>query len=374
MKQEKRSFPIGILILSLIALLGAVLVAIRFMYGLGAVSNMSDGRPWGLWKAFNVYAGIALAAGGFTLAATVYVFNLKKYHAVVRTAVLVGLLGYIIAMLSLLIEIGLPAYFWRVFIHWNIHSPLFEVIMAVMLYTVVLVLEFSPAVFERLGLDAPLKGIRAIQVPVVIAGIMISTGHQSSLGSILLNMPESLHPLWYTPYIPILFLVSVLASGPAAVIVASALTAKVFGYKLETDVLSGLGKGIAFILSLYLVLKIATLAIAGDLGLIFSAVPQNLLWWGEMLIGVIIPLVMLSNPSIRNKRAGVITAAVLVVLGVIFNRLNVVIFALAVRPGYTYFPTWMEFGIAAGLIAWALLIIWLAYRFLPIVSHEEATA
>lgn len=371
---QKKRFPIGLTILMLIAVLGAALMYIRFSYGLGAVTNMSDGRPWGLWKAFNVYAGITMAAAGFTLAATVYIFNLKKFHSVVRLAVLIGLLGYIIAMLSLLVEIGLPSYFWRVFPFWNIHSPLWEVIWAIMIYTVVLVIEFAPAAFERLHISFPVKAIGAIQIPIVIAGIVISTGHQSSLGSILLNMPDSLHPLWYTPYIPILFLVSVLASGPATVIVASALTAKVFGFKLETNILSGLGKGIAVILAIYLVLKIATVAIAGDMGLLFTAMPQNLLWFGEMLIGVIVPLIMLSLPGVRNNRAGVFTAAALVVLGVIFNRLNVTLFSLALRPGYTYFPMWMEFGIAAGLVAWALLLIWLAVRFLPVFEqHEEET-
>ncbi len=370
---QKKRFPIGLTVLMLIAALGAVLMYIRFANGLGAVTNMSDGRPWGLWKAFNVYAGITMAAAGFTLAATVHIFNLKQFHSVIRLAVLIGLLGYIIAMLSLLVEIGLPAYFWRVFPYWNIHSPLWEVIWAIMIYTVVLVLEFAPAIFERLHLSFPVKALAAIQIPVVIAGIMISTGHQSSLGSILLNMPDALHPLWYTPYIPILFLVSVLASGPATVIVASALTAKVFGFHLETKVLTGLGKGIAVVLAIYLVLKLATMAMAGNLGLIFTAMPQNLLWLGEILIGVIIPLIMLSLPGVRNNRAGVFTAAALVVLGVIFNRLNVTLFALALRPGYTYFPTWMEFGIAAGLVAWALLLIWLAVRFLPVFEqHEEA--
>ena len=375
MIQQKKSFPIGLTIIIILGIIGALLTAYRFIYGLGAISNLSDGRPWGLWKAFNVYAGITMAAGGFTLAATVYVFNLKKFHIVIRPAILVALLGYLIAMLSLVVEIGLPPYFWRVFFNYNIHSPLFEVIWAILIYTIVLVLEFSPAIFERLGWKSPLKAVRAIQIPAVIAGIMISTGHQSSLGSILLDMPGALHPLWYTPYLPILFLVSVLMSGPSTVILVMAITSKVFHYKLETDVLSGLGKGIAIILGLYLVLKVVFLAIAGNLGLIFSAAPQNYLWWGEMIIGGVVPLVMLAMPNIRKSRVGVITAATLVVLGVIFNRFIVTLFGLAVRPGYTYFPTWIEIGIAIGLIAWALLIAWMAFRFLPMVDeHEEAHA
>ena len=372
---QKKSFPIGLTIIIILGVIGALLTAYRFINGLGAISNLSDGRPWGLWKTFNVYAGITIAAGGFTMAATVHVFNLKKFHILIRPAILVALLGYLVAMLSLVVEIGLPPYFWRVFFNYNIHSPLFEVIWAILLYTIVLVLEFSPAIFQRLGWKVPLKAVRAIQIPAVIAGIMISTGHQSSLGSMLLDMPGALHPLWYTPYLPILFLVSVFMSGPAAILLVGAITSKVFHYKLDTAVLSGLGKGIAFILVLYMTLKVAFLAMAGNLGLIFSAAPQNYLWWGEMIIGGVVPLIMLAMPGIRNSRIGVITAATLVVLGVIFNRFIITLFGLAMQPGYTYFPTWIEIGIAIGLVAWAILIIWMAFRFLPMVDeHEEAHA
>lgn len=368
---QKKRFPIGLTILMLLTILGAVLMYIRFANGLGAISNLSDGRPWGIWKAFNVYAGIPLAAAGFTMAAVAYIFNLKQFHTLARLSVVIGLLGYIIAMLSLLVEIGLPSYFWRVFFNFHIESPLWEVIWAIMIYTGILILEFGPAVFERLKWTVPERALKAITIPVVITGIMISTGHQSSLGTMLLNMPDSLHPLWYTPYLPILFLVSVFASGPATALVAGVIVSKIFDYHMETKILSLLGKGIAFVLAIYLVLKISTLAMAGNMGLIASATPQNFLWIGEMLIGVIIPLVMLAVPSIRNKRAGVFTAALLVVAGVIFNRLNVSLFALAMRPGYAYSPTWMETGIAVGLVTWAFLLIWLAVRFLPVLEHHE---
>lgn len=372
--ETKKRFPIVLTILMLVATLGAVLMAIRFIFGIGAVSNLSDGRPWGLWKTFNVYAGITMAAAGFTMAATAHVFNLKKFHVVARFAVLMGLLGYIIAMLSLLVEIGLPSFFYRVFYNFQIESPLWEVIWAIMIYTVILVIEFGPAIFEKLRWAVPEKAFKAISIPAVILGIAISTGHQSSLGTILVNMPDALHPLWFTPLLPILFLVSVLVSGPATVIVAAPLAAKIVGFKLETNVMSGLGKGVAVILGIYLVLKIVTLAMTGNIGLIATATPQNLLWLAEVGIGIIVPLVMLAVPSIRNNRKMVWTAALLALLGVILNRFNVTMFALAVRPGYTYFPTWMEAGIAFGLFAWAVLLIWLAVRFLPVFEHHEEGA
>ncbi|MDO8716177.1 MAG: Ni/Fe-hydrogenase cytochrome b subunit [Dehalococcoidales bacterium] len=374
MMQQKRSFPIGISILLILAILGLVLVVRRFLYGLGAVSNLSDGRPWGFWISFDLYTGVALAAGGFTMAGAVYIFNLKKYHPVVRPAILTAFLGYILVILALLVDIGAPWYIWHPMIYQNWHSPLLEVALAVMTYTLVLALEFSPAVFERLNWHAPMRVIRAIQIPLVVAGIAISTGHQSSLGTMLLLMPEALHPLWYTPILPILFLTSAIAVGPAVVILESTLSSKVFGHKLGSDVLSGLAKAISYILGLYLVLKIADLAVRGDLGLIFSASPVNLLWWGEMIIGVILPMIIFFMPGVRQSSRGIFVGALLVILGLIFNRFNVSMLALAIRPGYAYSPHWMEVGISAGLVAWALLVIWLAFRFLPIASnsHKEA--
>ena len=373
MIQKKRPFPIGLSVLITIALLGLWLVIRRFIYGLGSVSNLSDGRPWGFWISFDLYTGVALAAGGFTMAGAVYIFNLKKYHAVVRPAILTAFLGYILVILALLVDIGAPWYIWHPMIYQNWHSPLLEVALAVMTYSIVLALEFSPAVFERLNWQVPLKAIRAIQIPLVVAGIAISTGHQSSLGTMLLLMPGALHPLWYTPILPILFLVSALAVGPAVVILESMISSKVFGHKIGQDILSGLGKAIPVILGIYLLMKIADLVIRGDFGLIFSSSPQSLLWWGEIIIGVILPIILLSMPKVRQSRNGGFSGALLVVAGLMFNRFNVSLLGLAIRPGYSYFPSWMEIGISAGLVSWALLIIWMLYRVLPIAEeHKEA--
>lgn len=382
MMQQKRKFPIGISILTLVVILGLIPMVIRYIYGLGSVSNLSDGRPWGFWISFDLYCGVALAAGGFTLAGWVYLFNREKYHAVARPAVLTAFLGYTLVILALLVDLGQPWYIWHAMIYWNIHSPLFEVAICVMTYTVVLALEFSPAVFEglsksnlpvvrRCNWHIPLRVIRAIQIPLVIAGVVLSTLHQSSLGSMLLMMPETLHPLWYTPILPIMFLTSAVAVGPAMVIFETTLSSKAFGHKLPLDILSGLGRAIPYILGLYLLLKLMDLTATGEIGLAFTAYPQNLLWWGEIIIGVILPIILFSMPSVRQSRSGVFWSAVLVVLGLVLNRFNVSMLALAMRPGFTYFPHWMEVAISAALIADALLVIWLAYRLLPIARHEE---
>jgi Ni/Fe-hydrogenase subunit HybB-like protein len=383
MIQQKRTFPLGISVLTILVILGLIPMIIRYINGLGAVSNLSDGRPWGFWISFDLYCGVALAAGGFTLAGWVYLFNREKYHAVARPAVLTAFLGYTLVILALLVDVGQPWYIWHAIIYWNIHSPLFEVAICVMTYTVVLALEFSPAVFEglsksnlpvirRFNWHVPLRVIRAIQIPLVIAGVVLSTLHQSSLGSMLLMMPETLHPLWYTPILPILFLNSAIAVGPAMVIFETTLSSRAFGHKLPMDILNGLGRAIPYILGIYLLLKLMDLTARGGIGLIFTAYPQNLLWWGEIIIGVILPIILFSITSVRQSREGVFWSAVLVVLGLIFNRFNVSMLALAMRPGFTYFPHWMEIAISAALIADAMLVIWLAYRFLPMTHPEEA--
>jgi Ni/Fe-hydrogenase subunit HybB-like protein len=382
MMQQKRTFPFGLSVLTLVVILGLIPMVIRYVNGLGAVSNLSDGRPWGFWISFDLYCGVALAAGGFTLAGWVYLFNREKYHAVARPAVLTAFLGYTLVILALLVDLGQPWYIWHAIIYWNIHSPLFEVAICVMTYTAVLALEFCPAVFEglsksnlpvvrRFNWHIPLRFIRTIQIPLVIAGVVLSTLHQSSLGSMLLMMPETLHPLWYTPILPILFLTSAIAVGPAMVIFETTLSSRVFGHKLPLDILSGLGRVIPYILGLYLLLKLMDLMARGEIGLIFTAYPQNLLWWGEMLIGVILPIIFFSVPKVRQSRSGFFWCATLVVLGLILNRFNVSMLALAIRPGFTYFPHWMEVAISAALVADALLVIWLAYRLLPIAHHEE---
>ena len=370
--QSKRKFPKGLAILSALVVLGLIPIIIRYIYGLGAMSNLNDGRPWGLWISFDLYCGVALAAGGFTLAGVVYVFRLEKYHSVARPAVLTAFLGYTLVILALLVDLGQPWFIWHIMITPNIHSPLFEVGVCVLTYTVVLALEFSPAVFEKFNWHLPLRVIRAIQIPLVIAGVCLSTLHQSSLGSMLLMAPTYLHPLWYTPILPIMFLNSAIAVGPAMVMFESTLTGKALGHKQNHEIMEGLGKAIPWILGIYLALKLVDLLVAGEIGLIFTAYPYNINWWIEILVGIVAPMILFNLKSIRKSDTKLFLVAVLVVLGLIINRFNVSMFALAMRPGYTYFPTWMEFAISAGLVADSMLVIWLAYKLLPMMQHEPA--
>jgi Ni/Fe-hydrogenase subunit HybB-like protein len=369
---DKQPFPVlGVSILSLLILIGLVVAIIRFIFGLGAVTNLSDGRAWGLWISFDLYCGVALASGGFTLAGTVYIFRRKKYYPIVRAAILTAFLGYLLVILALLIDLGQPWRIWHIMIYWNPHSPLFEVGWCVLLYTVVLALEFSPAVFERFGWAVPLRIIRAIQIPLVIAGVVLSTLHQSSLGSMLLLMPDKIHPLWFTPILPLLFLISAIAVGPAMVIVETSLAGKGLGHKVDLGIVAGLGKALPYILGLYLLLRLGDLLLAGEIGLIFTSGIYSVLFWAEILVAVILPLVLLSMPSVRRSRNALFWSALLVVVGLVFNRFIVSLLALAPRAGTIYFPHLAEFAVSIAVVALGVLAYVLANRYLPITGSVD---
>ncbi len=372
--QNKQSFPVvRTTILGILMAIGLVIAIIRFANGLGAVTNLSDGRPWGLWISLDLYCGVALAAGGFTMAAIVYIFNLKKYYPIVRSAILTAFLGYLMVIFALLVDLGQPWRIWHITIYWNQHSPLFEVGWCVLLYTIVLALEFSPNVFERFNMQAPLRWIRAIQIPLIITGIVLSTLHQSSLGSMLLMMPDKIHPLWFTPILPILFFLSAITVGAAMPIFETSLSSRGLGHHVDLEILAGLGKGLIYLLGLYLVVRLGDLLLAGELGLIFSSGVYSLMFLLEVGLGVILPLILFALPAVRGSRTAIFWSAVLVILGLVLNRFNVSLIALSPRPDTLYFPHPMEFAISISVIAAGVLAYILANRYLPIVHHEPMT-
>jgi len=373
LSRSERPFPVvSTSVLGILMAIGLVVAVIRFINGIGAVSNLSDGRAWGLWISFDLYCGVALAAGGFTLAATVYLFNLKKYYPIVRSAILTAFLGYVMVIVALMVDLGQPWRIWHIIIYWNPHSPLFEVGWCVLLYTAVLALEFSPNVFERFNMQTPLRLVRAIQIPLVIAGVVLSTLHQSSLGSTLLLMPDKIHALWFTPILPILFLLSAISVGLAMVIVETSLGGKGLGHHVDLEILVGLGRALPYLLGLYLAFKLGDLLVAGELGLIFSSGLYSLLFLVEVVGGVILPLVLFALPAVRQSRTAIFWSALLVVLGLVLNRFNASLAALAPRPGTVYFPHPMEFAISIAVVSAGVMAYILANRYLPIVQHEHA--
>src|SRR5438270_8403621 len=196
-----------------IMLSGAYSAYLRYFYGLAGATNLSDQFPWGIWIGFDVLCGVGLAAGGFTLVAVVHIFNIEKYKPILRPTILTSFLGYVLVVCGLLYDLGQPHRIWHAMVMWNPHSVMFEVAWCVMLYTTVLGLEFSPAVFEHFGWKRGLRAVRIISVPLVILGVILSTLHQSSLGSLYLIVPNKLYPLWYSPILPVLFYVSAICVG-----------------------------------------------------------------------------------------------------------------------------------------------------------------
>ena len=212
---------------------GFYATVVRFTQGLGRSTNLSDHFPWGIWIGFDILVGVGLAAGGFTIAATVYIFGIERFRPILRPTILTAFLGYLLVIAGLMADLGRPWAIWHAIIMWNPHSVMFEVAWCVMLYTTVLALEFSPVVLERFRLHRTLRVIRAVTVPLVILGVVLSTLHQSSLGSLFLIIPGRMHPLWYSNIIPFLFIISCVAAGLAMTIVESFLSSRAFGREVE---------------------------------------------------------------------------------------------------------------------------------------------
>jgi c(7)-type cytochrome triheme protein len=372
------------MVAGLVAVAGIWATVVRFSQGLGAATNLSDQFPWGIWIGFDLLVGVALAAGGFTITATVYIFNLERFRPITRPTVLTAFLGYLLVILALLFDLGRPYRIWHPLIMWNTHSALFEVAWCVMLYTTVLALEFSPMLLERLRLKRPARIIRGFSVPLVIVGVLLSTLHQSSLGTLFVIVPEKLHGLWYTAILPIAFFLSAIAAGLGMVIVESYLSARAFGRRLELDLLEDLARGIVFMLGLYLVVKLQDLIGRGALHLLFTRSPEAFLYQVELVFGVLAPMALLSVQRIRRDRAGLFCGALLTVLGLVLNRLNVCITGLQgamgqeyfLEPGMetAYFPSLMELSVTAFLVLLGCVAFALAAKYLEVFPETPAGA
>ncbi len=343
----------------------------RFYYGLGAATNLSDTFPWGLWIGFDLLSGVALAAGGFMVCTFVYIFNLKKFAPIIRPAILTAFLGYILAVSGLLFDLGRPDRIWHPIIMWNPRSVMFEVAWCVILYNIVLFLEFSPALFEKLRLKRPLQIIKSITIPLVILGVILSTLHQSSLGSLYLIVPHLLHELWYTPLLPVLFFISSAAVGLAMVTFESFLSKRAFNKHLEMDLLIPMARVLAIILLIYGLVRVYDMIVSGAIASAFTFSTESTLFLFEMIIGVIVPMSLLFIKKIRTSEKNLFWISFMVVVGVILNRMNVTV--TGIQAGIlteTYFPSWMEISITLGLVATGFGVFGLIVKYLPIFEHH----
>ncbi len=362
--------------------IGTGIILLRFVFGLGAVTALSDLFPWGLWIAFDVMSGVALAAGAFVLAATVHIFRIERFKPRVRPAILTGLLGYLLVVGGLLVDLGRPYNVWRPLFSFQHTSVMWEVGVCVATYTTVLIIEFLPVILERLNrVEAIVKRLptvplyrllKRVSIAFVILGVVLSTLHQSSLGSLWVLVPEKLSPLWYSLYLPVFFWLSAVAVGLAMTIVESTLSSRAFKRGLELDLLADLAKAAAIVLVIYLAARVGDLIARGAWPLLFIPTVQAVSWWIELGLGVVVPAILFAIRPLRYK-PGVLFggASMVVVFGVVLNRLNVGMVGLWPYTGYVYFPSWMEIFVTITLVSLGVFAFGLAARYLPLFSDEH---
>jgi Ni/Fe-hydrogenase subunit HybB-like protein len=351
-----------------ILMLGLISAAARLFLGLGATTNLSDAYPWGLWVSFDILAGVALAGGGFTMAATIYIFNLKKYEPLLRPAKLSAFLGYMMFVVGLFFDLGQPWRIWHPMVMWNPHSVLFEVSWCVMLYTTVLSLDLFIIGLERYGKESWIKFFRDIYLVLVVAGIMLSTLHQSSLGALFLLLPQKMSELWATKAIGPLFFTSAVIGGMSIVILESLISARVYKRKSEMNILPDFSKGLGIALLVYFAMKVTDLYARGVTVWVWDK--PHFFFFLELFGTVALPALLLSLPEVRKSEKGLFWAAGLAAFGVVLNRFNVSLTSYGGYRELSYFPSFIEIIITVSLIALGIVIFDLGRKLLPIYKSE----
>ncbi|BDG08508.1 4Fe-4S dicluster domain-containing protein [Anaeromyxobacter paludicola] len=412
--------PANLLLAALMAFGGVSFLA-RFALGLGGATHLSDTYAWGLWIVFDL-VWIAVAAGAFATAGLIYVAQRKDLYSIGRSAVLMGLLSYSFVTVTLLADLGLPWHFYQLGLQAPEHSAMFEVSWCVGLYVTILLLEFLPVPFERWGLAkaaetwrkyAPVyvvgalsvfvyllsrkviwsalalvvfgflawtfrqpKGKKPEPIMLAIAAVTFSTMHQSSLGSLMLLMPDKLNHLWWSPVIPVLFFLSSIAAGLGLVILVEMWIAKAWNRTLRVKQLAAMGQVTFWALLVYLVARFADVAVRGELAGV-GANPKGALFLVEVVVGGLLPLALLSQKSLREKPGVLGLAAFLTTGGIVLNRMSVVLFAMTLKgpmpqiAAASYSPSVFEWGISVGLIAATIFLFGLGARLMPVLPAEE---
>jgi Ni/Fe-hydrogenase subunit HybB-like protein len=328
---------------------------------------------------------IAFSGAAFTLSLLVYIFGLEKYHGVLRQAILTGFLGYIAVLVILLVDLGRWDRFWAFIVYPNIHSPLFEISWCILLYTFVLGLEVLPTVFERFNRSRALSALHRWGIVIVIAGITLSTLHQSTLGTLYAAMPYKLNSLWWTPLLPIMFFLSAVGMGLSATILVALLAGWAFDRDVDLDVLGGLAKGSVWLWAIYLLVKLEHLFFTRQFDEAFALDKYSIAYLAEIGIGVIIPMILYALPGVRKSKAGLLVASLFVTGGVLLNRLNATLIGQTVTQATwtiqsetvatpTYTPSLIEWAVLLGVFAVAVLAWFLAARYLPFFPQETQEA
>ncbi|MEX1311422.1 MAG: NrfD/PsrC family molybdoenzyme membrane anchor subunit [Candidatus Sulfomarinibacteraceae bacterium] len=391
-----RATPVGgplnkrfMTVMGLILGIWAVVLAYRFIFGIGVVSGLTDYYPWGVWIAFDVVTGTALACGGYAVAILCYILNKGKYHPLVRPALLTSALGYSMAGLAIVLDVGRWWGIWKIPIggfpdmgRYNWDSALLEVALCVMAYVGVLWIELGPAFLEKwestsknsalVGFaKAGLKFYDKALIWIIALGVLLPTMHQSSLGTLMLLAGEKLNGLWYTPWIPLLYLISCIGMGYAVVVWESSLSHRLFNRRSEKDMLVSLSGAMVVVVSLYLVLRFGDLVISGKLPLMFGSGWLSLVFWSEIaLFGI--ALFLLASKQRRSRFPTMLTASILLMFAGAYYRFNTYITAYNPAEGKTYFPSLLEIYITVGVIALEVTLYYLIVKRYPILGGAAA--
>lgn len=364
-----------------IILLGLVLIAIRFIYGIGSITNLTQEVPWGLWIGFDVVTGVAFAGGAYVLTFMVYILNMKKYHSIVRVTVLNGFLAYLFYAGALLLDLGRP---WNVINpiignNFGVSSVLFLVAWHFLLYMIAQLIEFSPAIAEWIGAKRAHKILSGMTIAAVIFGITLSTLHQSGLGALFLMAKEKIHPLWYSEFIPIMFFVSSIFAGLSMVIFEGSISHKVFSdqisekdHKAHNGILSGLSAICAVAMLAYFFLQILTF-VHGKRWIYLNS-PMGYWYLTEMLGFVLLPMLLFFYSHKKQNILLIKVAAILTILGIIINRLNVTVIGFRWDAAVPYIPSWMEIMVTLTVLFIEFWIFRWIVRRMPVLRDSPAWA
>ncbi len=371
MKEEQ---PLGGKILTptflfclLLFLISLLFIGKRFIYGLGAVTHMSDGYPWGIWIAFDVVIGTAFGCGGYALALLIYVFNKGEYHPLLRPALMTSLFGYSLAGVAVVIDVGRYWQLYNIFLPWyiNPNSVLLEVALCVGAYVFVLWVEFSPTFLTKFGGDKARAGLKKIMFIFIALGILLPTMHQSSLGTVMVIAGSKLSPLWWTGLLPLLFLISCVFMGYAIVVFESCVSAQRYTLPDETHLLGKLSAVMAWLIAVYLAVRFADVAIRGHLNLAFKGDLLGNMFLLENLL-LLVPMCILFVPANRRKAPLLFLSAVSIVLAATLYRFNCYIIGFNPGDGWRYFPAFGEIFISLGIVAIEIMaFLWFIKR-LPV--------
>jgi Ni/Fe-hydrogenase subunit HybB-like protein len=358
-----------VLILGALTVIGAIAGLWRMATGLGATTALTDEIPWGIWIGFD-FTLIAFSGAAFTMAGVVYIFRQGQFKPALRSAVLTGLLGYTAVLVLLVLDLGRPDRFYHFLIFWNVHSPLFEICWCVLLYTTVLTIEVSPQIFERLNKPEWAHRVHRAIIPVAIVAVTLSSLHQSTLGTLYLNMPYRLTALWYTPLLPVLFFVSSVVAGLGMAALSYRVAAAATGQPVEPRVYTGLARGAGWVALVYLVLKLGEILIVGEGAALIAFDAMSRRMWLELAL-LIIPVALLLTPRLRDWPAARSWGVLMLLVHVLLNRFNATLFAQTSPAGSLYTPHPAEWLSTIGVLTAAMLAWLLGVRILSVFEKSR---